>query len=258
VDRESILVIDDDESVISVVESILTSEGYDVRTADSAARGLEMIAQRAPNLIILDLKMPGMSGVGFLNEISGDDGKPKYPVLILTAYGKMSSFFQNIDIDGFMLKPFRGDELVAEIRRILALRGSKSRLPPIVTSRRQTVLIAEDDDQISNMLALEFSRAGYATEQTNNGSDAIGKAILSRPDALVIKAVFSSMDGGKAAAILRTIPKTSRLPIILYDEDGSSGPKREVLLRSGEINAFVPSSDPRKILDAVTHVLRTL
>lgn len=254
--RETILVIDDDEGVISVLESILSSEGYDIRAANSATRGLELIAEKAPDLIILDLRMPGMSGVGFLNEIAGDDGKPKYPVLVLTAHGKMSSFFQNIDVDGFMLKPFRSNELVTEIHRILALRGSRNHIPPVVTSRRRSVLIAEDDDQISNMLALEFSRAGYATEQTNNGSDAIGKAILSRPDALVIKAVLTSMDGAKAASILRTIPKTSQLPIILYDEDGLAGPKREILLRNGDLSAFVSSRDPKEILDAVAHVLR--
>jgi len=256
VDSETILVIDDDEGVVSVLNSILTSEGYEVRTADSAARGLESLAEKKPDLIVLDLKMPGMSGVGFLNEIAGDDGKPKYPVLVLTAYGKMSTFFDNIDIDGFMLKPFRGDELVAEIRRILTLRGSRSHTPPVVTSRRNTVLIAEDDDRISNLLALAFSRASYATEQTNNGSDAIGKAILSTPDALVIKAVFSSIDGAKVASLLRTIPKTRQLPIILYDEEGLLGPKRESLLRTGDINAFVPSNDTKQILDAVAGVLR--
>jgi CheY-like chemotaxis protein len=118
------------------------------------------------------------------------------------------------------------------------------------------VLIAEDDDQMSNLLALEFSRAGYATEQTNNGSDAIAKAILSVPDVLIIKAVFSSMDGAKAASILRTIPKTRQLPIILYDEAGLTGPKRDAPLRNGDINAFVPSNNPREVLDAVTRVLR--
>ena len=128
-DKETILVIDDDQGVISVVQSILTSEGYEVRAANSATCGLESIGEKIPDLIILDLKMPGMSGVGFLNEISGSDGKPKYPVLVLTAYGKMSSFLNNISIDGFMLKPFHGDELVAEVNRILTLRGSKRPSP---------------------------------------------------------------------------------------------------------------------------------
>ena len=112
--RERLLVIDDDVAVVSVLRTILTDEGFDVLTADSGFRGLEILQEATPDLIILDLKMPGMSGMGFLNEILGADGKPKYPVLVLTAHGTMSGFFQNIDIDGFMLKPLRGDLLVGK------------------------------------------------------------------------------------------------------------------------------------------------
>jgi DNA-binding response OmpR family regulator len=253
--HEKILVIDDDAGVVSVLHSILTDEGFDVVTADSGIRGLEILQEYTPHLILLDLKMPGMSGVGFLNEISGEDGKPKYPVLVLTAHGNMSGFFKNIDIDGFMLKPVRGTELIAEVNRILCARNiRKTSTPEAVMSKRKKVLIAEDDDEVSNILALAFLRAGYTTEQTNNGSDAIGKTILSRPDVLVIKMLLSSMNGNKVAAILRTIPKTNPIPIVLYDQDGLTNPLRDSLLKNGDINAFVPGNGSREILDAVDRV----
>ena len=254
---EKILVIDDDAGVVSVVNAILTNEGFGVLTADSALRGLDILRDNSPDLIILDLKMPGMSGVGFLNEISGTDGKLKYPVLVLTAYGNMSSFFKNLDIDGFLLKPMRSDDLIREVNRIISSRSARKKpVPEVVVSRRKKVLIAEDDDEASNTLALALSRAGYTTEQTNNGSDAIGKAILSTPDVLVIKSVFSSMNGAKVASILRTIPKTSHIPIVLYDQDGFANPMREALLKSGDVNAFVPSKNAKEVLDAVAHVTR--
>ena len=254
--KEKILVIDDDADIVSVVHDILSTEGFDVLTAESGTRGLEMLRDNTPDLIILDLKMPGMSGVGFLNEISGPDGKLKYRVLILTAYGNMSSFFKNLDIDGFLLKPMRGDDLVAEVNRIFSSRSAKPRPPPeaVVTGRKK-VLIAEDDDGASNTLALVFSRAGYVTEQTNNGSDAIAIAILSIPDVLVIKAVFSAMNGSKVASILKTIPKTSHLPIVLYDQEGFANPMAEAMLRSGEISAFVPNKSAKEILESVSRVL---
>ena len=255
--KERILVIDDDTAVLSAVQAILTDEGYDVLTADSGFRGLETLRKEAPDLIILDLKMPGMSGMGFLNEILGADGKPKYPVLVLTAHGTMSGFFQNIDIDGFMLKPLRGEALVKEVNRILSLRSSKrARAPAVVMSRKSKVLIAEDDDEVSNTIAGAFSRAGYATEQINNGSDAIGKAILSSPEVLVIKAVLPALNGSKVASILRTIPKTNQILIILYDQDGRSNPMRDPAQRNSDVSAFVPSSDPNEILDAAARVIR--
>ena len=259
-DKAKILVIDDDAGVVSVLRSILADEGFEVWTANSAHCGLTILLEKSPDLIILDLKMPGMSGVGFLNEISGSDGKPKYPVLVLTAHGSMSGFFKNIDIDGFMLKPVRGEDLVLEVNRILAARNSLKKprpdAPDVVMSRKKAVLIAEDDDKTSNILALAFSQAGYATEQTNNGNDAVGKAILSVPDVVVLKAVLSSMNGNKVASVLKTVPKTCHIPVVLYDQDGFASTSKDALMRSGDITSFVPNNSPKDILDAVAHVLR--
>lgn len=253
--KERILVIDDDTAVLSAVQAILTDEGYDVLTADSGFRGLETLRKEAPDLIILDLKMPGMSGMGFLNEILGADGKPKHPVLLLTAHGNMSSFFGNIDVAGFMLKPVHGDALLKEVQRILSLRNSeRSRAPGDAMGRKRKVLIAEDDDEIGNGIAAAFSQAGYTTELAGDGSLAVGRAIISDPDVLVIKAVLSALNGSKVASLLRSIPRTSRLPIVLYDQDGRSRPMGEAAPRNPDVSVFVPTNDPNDILEAVARI----
>ncbi len=258
-DKEQILVIDDDPGVVAVLEVILGAEGYEVLSANSSDRGIELLRDHTPDLIVLDMRMPGMSGVGFLNQITGSDGKLKYPVLVLTAYGKMLDFFKNVEIDGFMLKPMHVNELVAEVDRILSLKSSKRKSRPgMVKGKARTVLIAEDDAEASNRLALAFTQAGFKTDQTNNGSDAIGKAILSEPDALVIKVVLPSMNGNLVVSTLRTIPKTSRLPAILYDQHEILSSVKDALLKLGGITEFVSSNGPREILEAAARVFKRL
>ena len=97
--KKTILLIDDDTSLLVTLSDFLRFEGYDVTTADSGEQGLKRLKTLEPDLIILDMSMPGMGGIGFLKEISVV-GKPKHPVLVLTARANMAEFFADIDVDG--------------------------------------------------------------------------------------------------------------------------------------------------------------
>ena len=113
--RRKLLLIDDDTSLLVTLRDFLEFEGYDVVTADSGEKGLEMLGTMKPDLIVLDMSMPGMSGVGFLKAISSADGKPAHPVLVLTARANMAEFFANVDVDGFVAKPCDPSDLLMEL-----------------------------------------------------------------------------------------------------------------------------------------------
>ena len=74
---ETILVVDDDRGLVQTLDTILSAEGYKVSTAPDATQGLQVLDSVDPHLIILDLKMPGISGAGFLSRISQADGALK-------------------------------------------------------------------------------------------------------------------------------------------------------------------------------------
>lgn len=251
-----ILVVDDDDGVVSVLKLLLTNEGFRVTTAASADQGLDALKKDNPDIIILDLRMPGMSGIGFINKITGPDGRPKYPVLVLTAHANMSDFFKDVDVDGFLLKPFRSDVLLSEINRIVsARRDGWSPKPSVAGRKKKKALIAEDDDDLRSVLADAFSHAGYDVEHVGNGNDAVGKAILAGPDVLIINAVLTGLNGGKVASLLRSMEKTMRLPIILYERGGVRNSTNDALLASGAINAYVCSSEIKDLLDAAARIL---
>jgi len=131
--QRKILLIDDDPSLRVTVGQFLRFEKYDVTTAESGEAALEVLKTLRPNLIILDMSMPGMGGIGFLQRITGEDKKPRYPVLVLTARSQMAEFFSTVDVDGFMAKPADPDELLQEVARILFQRGEESAwdAPPV-------------------------------------------------------------------------------------------------------------------------------
>lgn len=121
--KRKILIIDDDASLLTTLSDFLSFEGYDIATADSGEEGLARLESLTPDLIILDMSMPGMGGVGFLKAISDARGKPSHPVLVLTARANMAEFFANVDVDGFVAKPCDPNDLLMEVARIIFLRS---------------------------------------------------------------------------------------------------------------------------------------
>jgi two-component system, chemotaxis family, chemotaxis protein CheY len=112
----SILVVDDDPSIRSFVELALGGEGYRVLTAANGARALDVAGQRAPDLILLDMRMPIMDGWAFAQAYRGQDG-PHAPIVVITAATDAGGRAAEIQADGFLGKPFDLDELLALVER---------------------------------------------------------------------------------------------------------------------------------------------
>jgi len=101
-----VLIIDDDDNLRTSFEKLLIDEGYMVRSAPSAEMGIQAIRKEMPDMVILDMQMPGMSGIEAFGVIHAMD--PKLPVIIMTAYGTTESAIEAIKLGAFdyILKPF--------------------------------------------------------------------------------------------------------------------------------------------------------
>jgi CheY-like chemotaxis protein len=116
---QQILFVDDDANLRLVLSDFLKFEGFTVAVANSGEEALEKLSELSPNVIILDMSMPGIGGLELLKRISDNSGKPRYPVLVLTARANMRNIFEDMHVDGFMSKPCEPQELISEIERIL-------------------------------------------------------------------------------------------------------------------------------------------
>ncbi|WP_272701097.1 sigma-54-dependent transcriptional regulator [Desulfovibrio sp. Fe33] len=122
-DIPTILVVDDDENILQVLEARLLSSGLSPLLADRAETALEMLADEPVDLIVSDVKMPGMGGRGLLKEVM--ENWPHIPIIMLTAHGTIPDAVGSIQ-DGaadYLTKPFDGKELVRRIRARLETRG---------------------------------------------------------------------------------------------------------------------------------------
>jgi len=115
----NILVVDDDDNILEVLEARLLSAGLNPLLADRAETALEMLAGESVDLIVSDVKMPGMGGLGLLKEIL--ENWPHIPIIMLTAHGNIPDAVGSIQAGAadYLTKPFDGKELVRRIRTIL-------------------------------------------------------------------------------------------------------------------------------------------
>src|SRR3990172_7995534 len=125
--KERILAIDDDSNVTSVLKRALGYEGYTVDIASSGKEGLDVARQRPPDLVILDIMMPGMDGLEVCRRLRSVD--EKLPILMLTAKDAVSDQVQGLETgaDDYIIKPFAFEILLARVRALLRRREPEAR-----------------------------------------------------------------------------------------------------------------------------------
>lgn len=115
-----ILVVDDAVDNLFLLQTVLEVEGYQVEIADSGKAALAKIEQEPPDLLLLDVMMPGMNGIEVVQHIRQNRNLPFIPVILVTGCDR-SSESQELDIEDFITKPVDFDKLLWRVGAILAM-----------------------------------------------------------------------------------------------------------------------------------------
>lgn len=116
-----ILVVDDEPDVVLIVKTTLQAEGYDVASATNGKDALEEAFETRPDLIVLDVMMPGMTGFDVLRELKAHEKTATVPVVMLTGVSDKKKIQEALEsgIDYFVVKPFDFDDLLSKIKQAL-------------------------------------------------------------------------------------------------------------------------------------------
>ncbi len=115
--KATVLIIDDEKDTLTLFGLLLTSYGYKVLSAEDGRAGLELVAKEKPDIVVTDLKMPGMDGLEVLKRIKKQ--APRTEVVVVTGYGDMDLVVQalNLEATDFINKPIKRSALEAALRR---------------------------------------------------------------------------------------------------------------------------------------------
>lgn len=116
-----ILIVDDEPNIVVPLEFLMKREGYEVAIAEDGQAALDALAEKAPDLVILDVMLPRMSGFDVCRHIRADARWRGLKILMLTAKGRDSEMQKGLELgaDAYVTKPFSTRDLVARIRTML-------------------------------------------------------------------------------------------------------------------------------------------
>jgi DNA-binding NarL/FixJ family response regulator len=159
-----LLVVDDEPNLLRAVAACLKAEKYEVTTARSGHEALMQLAESVPDLIISDIRMPGMDGYKLARQLRGSPRTALVPIVFLTAKDETADRIEGFraGVDAYLTKPFEPDELIAVVNAILTrVERTHSQIARLVSSGVVEEAVSFQDEALTdaeNRVALAVSR----------------------------------------------------------------------------------------------------
>jgi DNA-binding response OmpR family regulator len=197
-----VLVVDDDPVVREVMTRFLTKEGFRVETAVDGETGLRMARELRPDIITLDVMMPGLDGWGVLTALKADPLTAPIPVIIMSIVADRNMGYA-LGAADYMTKPIDRERLVGILKRY------ECEIPLC------KVLVVEDDESIRSLISRMLEREGWPTCQANNGRAALAQLQQERPGLILLDLMMPEMDGFEFLQAMRRNKDWQNIPVVV-------------------------------------------
>ncbi len=241
--QKTILVVDDEPEVITMIAGFVSSQGYNVITATSGREALELARSEHPFAITLDIIMPDMDGWEVLERLKRDPLTANIPVIVASVTDDRQTGFA-LGAVGYITKPVNRSALISEINKI----GRPG---------FHNIMVVDDNEIDRQEVTRIIQREGLRAIVAENGLDCMALIKRSIPDVLVLDLMMPGMDGFEVLERLREEPETVNLPVIVVtakdltaqDRKRLSGNVASVLEKRGTTSARLLREIKRLLLE---------
>jgi signal transduction histidine kinase/CheY-like chemotaxis protein len=182
---KSVLVVDDDSNIRSLLHQELTEAGYVVRLAEDGRKALALIREETPGLVILDVMMPEMNGFDVAAVLKNDPATMDIPIIILSILEDKERGFR-LGVDRYLTKPIDTASLFHEVDALLDQGKSKKK-----------VMVVDEDASTIRTLTEVLETRGYQVVESN-GTELVSRAVVSKPDIIILNSLLSSDEAVRA------------------------------------------------------------
>jgi two-component system cell cycle response regulator len=234
-----ILVVDDVPANVKLLEAKLTSEYYEVLTAVDGFDALEKAKKYKPDIILLDVMMPGMDGFEACQKLKADPDLSHIPVVMVTALSEKSDRLKGLEsgADDFITKPINDTALFARVKSLIRIKTLLDELRLrdatgiemgidvnesnsfVADVSGAKILLIDDDDVQSKQVVLKLNEI-YDTHLVDDPEKAFDCAKYGNFDAIIISTLLMDADGLRLASHIKSQEETRNVPsLVLVDED---------------------------------------
>jgi len=263
-----ILIVEDEEYLADMYKLKFEQEGYTVIVAHDGVEGLELTKKDKPDLVLLDLVLPGLDGFRVLSKIRQDSETIKTRVFILSNLGQSDEVNKGkaAGADGYFIKanltPSQLAEKVNAIfsKPVVAKNGNKLVVKKTAAATqpveaRAKILLIEDEEAIINMYKLRFSKAGYEITSAKNGAWGLKLALEQKFDLILLDMVMPALNGYEAIKLLKADEKTKNIPIIILSNSAQDQDIEKAKKLGADACLLKASITPAKLVKEVEKIL---
>jgi two-component system cell cycle response regulator len=231
-----ILVVDDIPANVKLLEAKLSAEYYEVLTAASGQECLDVARAKIPDLILLDIMMPGMDGFEVCTHLKGEDATAHIPVIMVTALSEISDRVKGLEAgaDDFLSKPVNDTALFARVRSLLRLKmmmdelrvrqETSGQLGIMETDEGENgdnarVLVIENSEFTARRVASYLEEAGHLAERVQTSQDGLTRARAEDFDLIIVGIEVDGEDGLRLCSQLRSQEESRHVPQLMLLED---------------------------------------
>ena len=235
-----VLVVDDVMPNVKLLAAKLTREYFDVLTAYNGQQALELVKKESPDIVLLDVMMPGMDGFEVCQRIRSDPETMHIPVVMVTALSDISDRVRGLEAgaDDFLTKPVNDIALFARVRSLVRLKmmmdewrlrettsghfGMLSNGVNLLSesTEKAKVLVLEDSPLDLEKITETLRRDGANVYSAANCAGALERALGEEFDLVIVSLTLMNEDGLRLCSQLRSHERTRQVPILLMIDEG--------------------------------------
>lgn len=219
---KTVLLIDDDPHIHKDVETALSETDFEVVHALNGEKGIALAKSTKPDVIILDILMPGMDGWSVLSALKSDQNLASIPVIILTIVSESDLGYALGAID-YLRKPYDTKLLVQKITNVIQKQNKIGK-----------VLVVDDDPNARFLMSQAASKAGFDVTSVDNGEQAIDLLAKDTPSVILLDLMMPGMDGFDVINVLQQNDQWRKIPVIVVTAKDLSPQEQTLLMENSK------------------------